>query len=54
MTYKKVKVRVVMKKATEDEKEVVETRDYIQKRTKKAIYQAPDTPAGEASLDKRK
>lgn len=30
-----------------------QTKDYIEVRTKDAIYRAPDTPAGRASLKKR-
>lgn len=44
MPYKKVRV------AFEDGSR----RDYIQNRTREAIYQAPDTPAGKASLDRRR
>lgn len=39
MRYKKVKV---------------EGKDYIEFKAKKAIYWAPDTPAGKTSLDRRR
>ncbi len=50
MPYKKIKVpftRLV------DGKEREELRNYLQYKTEKAIYQAPDTEAGKASLDRR-
>jgi len=60
MSYKKVKVKFVTQTRYLDDAGVMKvrrrtkTKDYIQKKTKKAIYQAPDTDAGKASLDSRK
>ncbi len=53
MAYEKVKARFEIG-VDENDELIFEIRDYIQNRTKRAIYQAPDTPAGKASLDKRR
>ncbi len=48
MKYKKVKAKVPQQVGPPS------TRDYIQWKGEKSIYQAPDTPAGKAILDRRR